>query len=83
MLFVHRINTLRTDVKIALGTLSCFGASTECEVIQALETNLNLNLIEPLSMAIDEGLLNMLDGRYCFCHDLIQEASYNTIDGER
>jgi predicted ATPase len=83
MLFVHRINTLPIYVKIALGALSCFGASVECAVIKAIETDLKMNLIDPLSMAIDEGLLNMLDGRYCFCHDLIQEASYNTIDGER
>ncbi|KAL7484284.1 hypothetical protein ACHAW6_009928, partial [Cyclotella cf. meneghiniana] len=80
MFFVQSINTLATDVRIALGALSCFGASTECEVIQAIETDLNLNLTEPLQIAIAEGLVNMLGGRYCFCHDRIQEAAYSMIE---
>ena len=83
MFFVQSINTLATDVRIALGALSCFGASTECEVIQAIETDLNLNLTEPLQIAIAEGLVNMLGGRYCFCHDRIQEAAYSMIEGKR
>jgi predicted ATPase len=82
MFFVHSINTLPVDVKIALSVLSCFGASTSCEVIQAIETDLNMNLREPLCIAITEGLLNKLDGRYWFCHDRIHEAAYSMIEGE-
>jgi predicted ATPase len=80
--FVLRINTLPIDVKKSLSVLSCFGASTSCEVIQALETYLGMNLIEPLNEAISEGLLTKLDGRYCFCHDRIHEAAYSMIEGE-
>jgi predicted ATPase len=82
MFFEQSINTLPIDVKIALVTLSCFGASTECEVIEAIDAKLDLNLKDPLNIAIEEGLLNKLDGRYCFCHDRIQEAAYSMIEGE-
>jgi predicted ATPase len=80
--FVQSINTLPIDVKIALVALSCFGASTECEIIHAIEADLNLKLIEPLNIAIAEGLLSKLDGRYRFCHDRIHQATYSIIDGE-
>eukprot|EP00804_Cyclotella_cryptica_P024015 CCRYP_020056-RA/>CCRYP_020056-RA protein AED:0.21 eAED:0.21 QI:0/1/0.88/1/0.37/0.33/9/2200/1156 len=82
MFFVQSINTLPIDVKIALGALSCFGASAECEVMRALETDLKLNLKEPLNVAIAEGLVNNLNGKYCFCHDRIQEAAYSMIEEE-
>eukprot|EP00804_Cyclotella_cryptica_P002686 CCRYP_009601-RA/>CCRYP_009601-RA protein AED:0.04 eAED:0.04 QI:400/1/1/1/0.8/0.66/6/302/1357 len=80
MFFVNSINTLATDVKIALRVLSCFGSSTACEFIQAIESDLNLNVTEPLQIAIAEGLVNKLDGKYVFCHDRIQEATYSMIE---
>eukprot|EP00804_Cyclotella_cryptica_P029852 CCRYP_010780-RC/>CCRYP_010780-RC protein AED:0.08 eAED:0.08 QI:0/0.8/0.66/1/0.8/0.66/6/45/1317 len=80
MFFVNSINTLATDVKIALRVLSCFGSSTECEFIQAIETDLKLNVTEPLKIAMAEGLVNKLDGKYVFCHDRIQEATYSMIE---
>ncbi|KAL3787477.1 hypothetical protein HJC23_001127 [Cyclotella cryptica] len=80
LFFVHRINNLSVDVKIALAALSCFGTSADGEVIQAIESDLNLNLIEPLNIAVTEGLLNKVDGRYCFCHDRIHEATYSMIE---
>jgi predicted ATPase len=82
MLFVNSINKLPEEVKMALGALSCFGASTDCEVIQALETDLNLNLIEPLEVAIAEGLVTKLEGRYSFCHERIQEATCGMIQSK-
>jgi predicted ATPase len=82
MLFVQSVSTLPIDVKIALGVLSCFGASTECDIIQVLESDLNLNLIEPLKIAIAQGFVVKLCGRYRFCHDRIQEATYSMIEGE-
>jgi predicted ATPase len=82
MLFVNSINKLPEDVKAALGTLSCFGASIDCDVIHAIESDLSLKLIDPLSVAMAEGLVSKLDGRYHFCHDRIQEAVYSMIEGE-
>ncbi|KAL7479423.1 hypothetical protein ACHAW6_005158, partial [Cyclotella cf. meneghiniana] len=80
MFFVQSISMLPIDVKMALVVLSCFGASIELEVIEAIETDLNLNLIEPLNTAIAEGLVNKLHGRFSFCHDRIHEAAYSMID---
>ncbi|KAL3778655.1 hypothetical protein HJC23_008639 [Cyclotella cryptica] len=81
-LLVHNINALPIDAKTALGVLSCFGASTACEVIRALETDLDLNLIEPLNIAIVEGFVDKFDERFCFCHDRILEASYSMIEAQ-
>lgn len=78
--FAESINRLPADVKSALSALSCFGASTDLEVIQALETHLELNLIEPLNVAIAEGLVYKLDGIYHFCHDKIQQAAYSMME---
>eukprot|EP00804_Cyclotella_cryptica_P013696 CCRYP_016138-RA/>CCRYP_016138-RA protein AED:0.23 eAED:0.26 QI:0/0/0/1/0/0/2/0/855 len=79
-LFVNSINMLSDDVKAALGTLSCIGASVDIDVIHALESDLTLKLIDPLNVAIAEGLVSKLEGRYHFCHDRIQEAVYSMIE---
>eukprot|EP00804_Cyclotella_cryptica_P021186 CCRYP_001485-RA/>CCRYP_001485-RA protein AED:0.02 eAED:0.02 QI:1/1/1/1/1/1/2/1352/1114 len=81
--FVDSINKLPADVKTALSALSCFGASTDSEVIRALETNPELTLIEPLNVAVSEGLVYKLDGIYHFCHDKIQQAAYSMIEHVR
>ena len=80
MFFVATIDTLVVDVKLALSTLSCFGNSVNCEVIHAIEADLGLNLIKPLDDAIHVGLLDKMNGKYCFGHDRIQEAAYSIID---
>jgi predicted ATPase len=83
MLFINSINRLPKEVNVALGTLSCFGASVDCDVINALESDLCLQLIDPLNVAIAEGLVSKLGGKYYFCHDRIQEAVYSMIEGKR
>eukprot|EP00804_Cyclotella_cryptica_P019507 CCRYP_006660-RA/>CCRYP_006660-RA protein AED:0.11 eAED:0.11 QI:0/0/0/1/1/0.5/2/0/852 len=80
LLFVKSINSLPQDVYAALRTLSCFGASVDCDVISALESDLFLKLIEPLNVAIAEGLVSKLNGKYHFCHDLIQDSVYSMIE---
>ena len=80
LFFVATINTLDANVKLALSTLACFGNSVECEVINAIDADLGLNLTTPLDDAMHEGLLYMMKGRYCFSHDRIQEAAYSMID---
>ncbi|KAL3792871.1 hypothetical protein HJC23_004796 [Cyclotella cryptica] len=78
--FVQSINSLSCDVKVALSFLSCFGASTDCAVIQGLENYLQMRLTEPLNVAIDEGLVSKLGQRYYFSHDRLQEAAYSMIN---
>jgi hypothetical protein len=80
LFFAESINKLPADVKTALSALSCFGASTDMEVIQALETHLELKLVEPLNVAVAEGLVYKLDGIYYFCHDKIQQAAYSMTE---
>ena len=80
MFFVATISTLDPDVKLALGTLSCFGNSVHCEIINYIEADLSLNLTQPLDDAINLGLLDKTSEKYCFGHDRIQEAAYSIID---
>jgi predicted ATPase len=78
--YANGISKLPFEVQSALRTLSMFGASTKCEYIEALESQLHVQLIEPLVIAIAEGLVSKLRGSFHFCHDRIQEASYAMIE---
>ncbi|KAL7475442.1 hypothetical protein ACHAW6_001352 [Cyclotella cf. meneghiniana] len=80
VLFINSINRLPKEVNVALGTLSCFGASVDCDVVNTLESHLSLQLNDPLNIAIAEGLVSKLGGKYHFCHDRIQEAVYSMIE---
>ena len=82
LLFEQRIGKLPPDVKFALYTLSCFGATIDVDVIKELEANLGDPLIDPLALAEEEGFVNKLNAKYFFCHDRIQEAAYSTTTEE-
>lgn len=77
--FSGAIKKLPVEVQLALHTLSMFGATTTHEIIKALETNLRVNISEPLKVAMIEGLVNKTKFSYHFTHDKIQETSYNMI----
>ncbi|KAL7485069.1 hypothetical protein ACHAW6_010670, partial [Cyclotella cf. meneghiniana] len=74
--FTKGISKLPLEVQSALCTLSMFGASTKCLYIEALESLLDLKLIEPLDVAAAEGLVIRMKGSFHFYHDRIQEACY-------
>ena len=76
------IERLPAEVQSALCTLSCFGARSDCVLIEALEANINIHLIEPLQVAVAEGIVDRVDGRYSFGHDKLQEAAYNLMQTE-
>jgi predicted ATPase len=76
----HSIGVLSSDVKSSLRILSCFGASVDIAFIKTLETVLDRNILDGLDEALAEGLLDKTDDKYCFSHDLIQEATYNMMD---
>jgi predicted ATPase len=80
--FTNGINKLPNDLQSALHTLSLFGASARVEYLELLESQLGLNLAEPLTRAAAEGLVIKQGGHYHFCHDCIQEASYKMTCGK-
>jgi predicted ATPase len=80
--WTNGIKKLPNDLQSALHTLSLFGASVKVEYLEHLESHLGLKLIEPLTRAATEGLVIQQMGQYHFCHDSIQEASYNLIEGD-
>jgi predicted ATPase len=48
--------------------------------IKALETHQNINLTEPLQIAMKEGLVSKVAGSYHFSHDWIQETCYSFVN---
>ena len=76
------IKRLSKEVQSALCTLSCFGARTECVLVESLESNLGVPLIEPLQVAVSEGIVDNVNGSYSFGHDKLQEAAYNLMQPE-
>ncbi len=73
---------LPAEVQSALCTLSCFGARSDSVVMKILEATLSIPLIEPLQVAVAEGIVDMVGGRYSFGHDKLHEAAYNLIRTE-
>ena len=73
------IQRLPAEVREALFTLACFGASSDCFLISSLEDKLGSPLIAPLDIAVTAGLLDKIDSTYRFGHDWLQEAAYHTV----
>eukprot|EP00804_Cyclotella_cryptica_P015019 CCRYP_000618-RB/>CCRYP_000618-RB protein AED:0.01 eAED:0.01 QI:822/1/1/1/0/0.5/2/1351/774 len=78
--FANGISKLPLEVQSALCTLSMFGASTRYKNIEAMESYLHSKIVEPLNIAVAEGLVSKQRGTFCFCHDRIQEVSYSMIE---
>ncbi|KAL3768174.1 hypothetical protein ACHAWO_006544 [Cyclotella atomus] len=78
--FTNGIAKLPSEVQVALHTLSTFGSSVKSKCIKALETHQNINLTEPLQIAMKEGLVSKVAGSYHFSHDWIQETCYSFVN---
>eukprot|EP00986_Skeletonema_menzelii_P007041 scaffold2704_cov162-Skeletonema_menzelii.AAC.1 len=76
----NTIEALPDDLKAALSTLSCFGASVSSSFVETLERALGKTLIDSMDTAVTEGLLDKIDDYYRFSHDRIQEAAYNMMN---
>ncbi|KAL7547670.1 hypothetical protein ACHAWF_010954 [Thalassiosira exigua] len=76
------IDKLPIDVQTAICTLSCFGASTSKRLVEILCKQLQLPLIEPLEVAVAEGIMDETNDSYKFGHDRLQEAAYNKMRSE-
>ena len=74
------INTLSIKVQLALNTLSTFGAFAKLSHLELLESQLNIEILDPLNEATSEGLVTNSNGSFHFCHDRIQEASLNLMN---
>jgi hypothetical protein len=77
--FTNGIGKLPIEVQLSIHTLSMFGASARSDCIAFLESQLHVKISEPLQVAVKEGLVSYVKNSYTFCHDRIQEASYQMI----
>lgn len=75
--FSNTISLLPPQVQSALFILSCFGARSEISLVKLLERQIDVPLIQPLGVAVSEGLVDLDSDAYIFGHDRVQEASYN------
>ena len=82
MFLKNSIKELPVDAQSSLCTLSCFGATTDKNLIHSLERALNKSLSDDLDDAVAKGLLDKIGDRYSFSHDRIQEAAYNMMPTE-
>ena len=82
MFFRNAIYKLPGDVQKALNVMACFGASLDGALTNSLERALLMQLVMPLNVAVNEGLLDKINDQYRFCHDCVQEAAYNMITPE-
>ena len=78
--FASGIKKLPFETQLALRTLSMFGASIKINYIRDLETQLHLDLTEPLKLAAADGLVSHIKDYVQFSHDRIQEVVYGMID---
>ena len=76
------LGELPYKVRRALFVLSCFGASSDSAFVVQSQ-GVDSNVLNNLDMAVTEGLVNKIDDRYCFAHDRIQEAAYNTMPEQK
>ena len=77
--FIDGICKLPPEVQSALHTLAMFGASVKRYIIELLESKLKIKILMPLQRAVAEGLVIDNQGSFTFCHDRIQEASYDLV----
>ncbi|MBP6984991.1 MAG: AAA family ATPase [Alphaproteobacteria bacterium] len=85
-LMLEKINKLPSESQKTLQLGSCLGMSFDCETLCNIEKIEEIDLINKLSPAIKEGLIQRIDGglRHKFIHDRIQQATYQTIsDNEK
>ena len=66
---------LSPEIQSVLHVLACFGVLEKKEV-SILESNLSMDLSQPLQSAIDEGYVCIKNASYCFSHDKFMEAVY-------
>ena len=80
--FADSLGEMPYKVRWALFVLSCFGASAESAFVVESQ-GLGSHVLKNLDIAVIEGLVDKIDDRYCFSHDRIQEAAYNTTPAQK
>ncbi|KAL3800896.1 hypothetical protein ACHAW5_002047 [Stephanodiscus triporus] len=76
---ISAINQLLVFVRHSVQTSLKEYALKYSVLIEALESKIDTPLIEPLHVAIAEGIIDKIDGSYSFGHDKLQEAAYNLM----
>jgi predicted ATPase len=78
----NSFDRLPLEVVSALVVLSCFGASADISLIEALEREIQQSLIAPLDEAVAHSVLGKRNGKLYFMHDKLQEAAYSQMNPE-
>jgi predicted ATPase len=77
--FTSGISKLPIEVQLALHTVAMFGFHARSVYLECLERQLKVKILDPLKVAVAEGLVMNIIGYYTFAHDRIQEACYGMI----
>lgn len=72
--FTSGISKLPIEVQLALHTVAMFGFHARSVYLECLERQLKVKILDPLKVAVAEGLVMNIKGYYTFAHDRIQDT---------
>ena len=75
----EKLKQLPSDVIKTLNVVSCFGQVTLSTVRLLDLGQFVTNMMESLEVAMEEGIIERAGPVFAFCHDMLQESTYNLI----
>ncbi|MBN2533860.1 MAG: AAA family ATPase [Spirochaetales bacterium] len=78
-LLAEKIKNLPEKVQNMLKVCACIGNRFDLELISEITDKPIEKVLYAITLAIDEGLISLINGIYRFHHDRIQEAAYSII----
>jgi len=75
----EKLKQLPSDVIKTLNVVSCFGQVTLSTVRLLDLGQFVTNMMESLELAMEEGIIERAGPVFAFCHDMLQESTYNIM----